>query len=116
MTPQKRNQVPGEVNENFYQPRGVAAIISPWNFPLAILTGMAGAALAAGNTVIMKPAEPTSIIAALLMQILKEAGVPAGAANYLPGQGSTIGAHLVTHPHVNLIAFTGSKEVGLWIN
>lgn len=116
MAPQRRSQVPGEVNENFYQPRGVAAIISPWNFPLAILTGMAGAALVTGNTVVMKPAEATSVIGALLMQIFKAAGVPDGVAHFLPGAGSKVGAHLVTHPHVNLIAFTGSKEVGLWIN
>ncbi|HYG74173.1 MAG TPA: L-glutamate gamma-semialdehyde dehydrogenase [Planctomycetota bacterium] len=116
MATQRRSQVPGEVNENFYQPRGVAAIISPWNFPLAILTGMTGAALVAGNTVVMKPAEPTVVIGALLMQIFKEAGLPDGVVNFLPGAGSTVGAHLVTHPHVNVIAFTGSKEVGLWIN
>ena len=116
MRPSRREQVPGEVNENFYQPRGVAAVISPWNFPLAILTGMAGAALVTGNTVVMKPAEPTPVIGALLMQILREAGLPAGVANFLPGTGTTVGAHLVTHPDVNLIAFTGSKDVGLWIN
>ncbi len=116
MTVSRKSPVPGEVNENFYQPRGVAAIIAPWNFPLAILTGMAGAALVTGNTIIMKPAEPTPVIAALLMQIFKEAGVPAGVANFLPGVGSEVGGHLVTHPDVNLIAFTGSKDVGLWIN
>jgi RHH-type transcriptional regulator, proline utilization regulon repressor / proline dehydrogenase / delta 1-pyrroline-5-carboxylate dehydrogenase len=111
-----REHVPGEVNENFYQPRGVAAIIAPWNFPLAILTGMTAAALVTGNTVIIKPAEQTPIIGALLMQILKEAGLPDGVANFLPADGATVGAHLVVHPDVNLIAFTGSKEVGLWIN
>jgi RHH-type proline utilization regulon transcriptional repressor/proline dehydrogenase/delta 1-pyrroline-5-carboxylate dehydrogenase len=110
------SQVPAEVNENFYQPRGVAAIISPWNFPLAILTGMTSAALVAGNSVLIKPAEPTPVIGALLMQILREAGVPEGVANFTPCAGSTVGAHIVTHPDVNLIAFTGSKEVGLWIN
>ena len=109
-------QVPGEVNENFYQPRGVAAVISPWNFPLAILTGMAAAALVTGNTVIIKPPEPTPVIGALLMQVLTEAGLPAGVANFLPGSGREVGAHLVTHPGVNLIAFTGSRDVGLWIN
>ena len=116
MAPSVRSQVPGEVNENFYQPRGVAAVISPWNFPLAILTGMASAALVCGNTVIIKPPEPTPIIGALLMNILREAGVPDGVANFLPGSGREVGAHLVTHPDVNLIAFTGSRGVGLWIN
>src|SRR5262249_39568089 len=110
MTVSRRSQVPGEVNENFYQPRGVAAIIAPWNFPLAILTGMTAAALAAGNTVIFKPAEQTSVIGALLMRALKQAGIPAGVANFLPGAGEIVGAHLVTHPQVNLIAFTGSKD------
>jgi RHH-type proline utilization regulon transcriptional repressor/proline dehydrogenase/delta 1-pyrroline-5-carboxylate dehydrogenase len=116
MAVQRQHQVPGEVNENFYQPRGVAVVISPWNFPLAILTGMTSAALVTGNTAIIKPAEPASVIGALLMQVLREAGIPDGAANFLPCAGRTVGAHLVTHPDVNLIAFTGSKEVGLWIN
>jgi RHH-type transcriptional regulator, proline utilization regulon repressor / proline dehydrogenase / delta 1-pyrroline-5-carboxylate dehydrogenase len=116
MAVHRRNQVPGEVNENFYQPRGVAAVISPWNVPLAIMTGMVSAALVTGNTVVYKPAEPTVVIGALLMEVLREAGLPAGVVNFLPGEGKTVGAHLVTHPHTNLIAFTGSKEVGLWIN
>ena len=116
MAVSRRSHVPGEVNENFYQPRGVAAIISPWNFPLAILTGMTGAALVAGNTVVIKPPEPTPVIGALLMQILRQAGIPDGVANFLPGSGKEVGAHLVTHPNVHLIAFTGSQEVGLWIN
>ncbi|MFH0938038.1 MAG: L-glutamate gamma-semialdehyde dehydrogenase [Planctomycetota bacterium] len=112
----RHEQAPAEVNENFYQPRGVAAIIAPWNFPLAILTGMTGAALATGNTALIKPAASTPVIGALLMQILREAGIPDGVANFLPCSGSTVGAHVVTHPDVNLIAFTGSLEVGLWIN
>ena len=116
MTVSKHSQVPAEVNEYSYQPRGVAAVIAPWNFPLAILTGMAAAALATGNTVIIKPAEQTSVIGALLMRILKQAGLPAGVANFLPGAGEVVGAHLVSHPHVALIAFTGSKDVGLAIN
>jgi RHH-type proline utilization regulon transcriptional repressor/proline dehydrogenase/delta 1-pyrroline-5-carboxylate dehydrogenase len=116
MTLSRRSQVPGEVNENFYQPRGVAAIIAPWNFPLAILTGMTVAALATGNTVIFKPSEQTSVIGALLMRALRQAGIPAGVANFLPGSGENVGSYLVTHPLVNLIAFTGSKEVGLMIN
>ena len=108
--------VPGEENRFCYIPRGVAAIIAPWNFPLAILTGMTAAALATGNTVIMKPAEQSSVIAALLMEILDQAGLPTGVANYLPGKGEVVGAALVEHPDVAVIAFTGSRAVGLAIN
>ena len=108
--------VPGEENSFVYMPRGVAAIISPWNFPLAILTGMTTAALATGNTVVMKPAEQSSVIAAKLMETFQEAGLPAGVVNYLPGRGEVAGAALVEHPAVRLIAFTGSRPVGLAIN
>jgi RHH-type proline utilization regulon transcriptional repressor/proline dehydrogenase/delta 1-pyrroline-5-carboxylate dehydrogenase len=93
-------------------PRGVGVVIAPWNFPLAILTGLAVAPLVAGNCVIMKPAEQTSIIGAVLMEILTEAGVPAGVLNFLPGYGEEIGAHLVAHKNIDFIAFTGSRAVG----
>jgi len=112
----RRRDVAGETNEYFYEPRGVAVIIAPWNFPLAILTGMTTAAVVTGNTVIMKPAEPSSVIGAKLMEIFEEAGAPPGVVNYLPGKGSEIGPVLVQHPDVAMIAFTGSLEVGLWIN
>jgi RHH-type proline utilization regulon transcriptional repressor/proline dehydrogenase/delta 1-pyrroline-5-carboxylate dehydrogenase len=112
----RRRDVPGEANEYFYEPRGVAVIISPWNFPLAILTGMTTAAVVTGNTAIMKPAEPSVVIAAKLMEMFEEAGVPSGVVNYLAGRGSEIGPVLVQHPDVALIAFTGSREVGLRIN
>lgn len=115
-TPQKLFSPSGEENYSIYQARGVAAIISPWNFPLAILCGMSSAALLCGNTVILKPAKQASIIAAKYMEILEEAGLPAGVCNYLPGDGKTIGNYLVKHPKVNVIAFTGSMEVGLSIN
>ena len=104
--------VPGEDNRYFYEPRGVAVVIAPWNFPLAILTGMATAALVAGNTVILKPAEQSSVIGAKLMECLQEAGVPPGVVNFVPGVGEEIGPTLVTHPDVALIAFTGSLKVG----
>ncbi|MFQ5847374.1 MAG: L-glutamate gamma-semialdehyde dehydrogenase [Candidatus Methylomirabilales bacterium] len=107
--------VPGEVNEYLYQPRGVAVIIAPWNFPLAILTGMTSAALVTGNAAIMKPAEQSPLMAWHLMEILREAGFPAGVANYLPGLGEEVGEYLVTSPSVDLVAFTGSREVGLRI-
>jgi RHH-type proline utilization regulon transcriptional repressor/proline dehydrogenase/delta 1-pyrroline-5-carboxylate dehydrogenase len=107
--------VPGEAGVQHYIARGVALVIAPWNFPLAILCGMTSAALVAGNTVIMKPAEQSSVVAWRFMQILRQAGVPNGVANFLPGSGAEIGAYLVQHPQVALIAFTGSREVGLKI-
>ncbi|HWR30690.1 MAG TPA: L-glutamate gamma-semialdehyde dehydrogenase [Negativicutes bacterium] len=107
---------PGEQNECVYIPLGVGVVIPPWNFPLAILAGMTAAAVVAGNTVIMKPASSTPVIAAKLMELFKEAGLPAGVVNYLPGSGGSIGDALVSHPKVRFINFTGSKEVGLRIN
>ncbi len=108
--------VPGELGVQEYIPRGVCAVIAPWNFPLAILTGMVSAALITGNTVIMKPAEQSSIIAAHLYQLFKDIHLPRGVVSYLPGKGEEIGSYLVKHPDVPLIAFTGSKEVGLKIH
>lgn len=108
--------VPGEDNRYFYEPRGVAVVIAPWNFPLAILTGMATAALVAGNTVILKPAEQSSVIGAKLMECIQAAGFPPGVANFVPGVGESIGPLLTTHPDVALIAFTGSLKVALAIN
>lgn len=106
----------GEENYSIYKPRGVAVIISPWNFPLAILTGLSSAALICGNTVILKPAKQASIIAYKYLEILEEASLPKGVCNYLPGEGKVIGNYLVQHKNINLIAFTGSMEVGLSIN
>src|SRR6185312_8479716 len=99
-----------------YEPRGVAVIIAPWNFPLAILTGMTAAALVTGNTAIMKPAEQSTIVAAKLMECFQAAGAPPGVVNFLPGEGETVGPALVNHPDVAVIAFTGSLKVGLLIN
>jgi RHH-type proline utilization regulon transcriptional repressor/proline dehydrogenase/delta 1-pyrroline-5-carboxylate dehydrogenase len=113
--PQHRD-VPGEDNRYFYEPRGVTVVIAPWNFPLAILTGMTTAALVAGNTVILKPAEQSAVIGAKLMECLQAAGLPPGVANFLPGIGEEIGPTLTNHPDVALIAFTGSLKVGLMIN
>jgi len=113
--PRLTQHVLGEESYQHYWPRGVAMIIAPWNFPMAILCGMATAALVTGNTVIMKPAEQSAVIGAMLMEIFEEAGVPSGVLNYLPGKGSVMGAHLVDHQDVDLIAFTGSREVGLRI-
>ena len=113
--PRLRN-VPGEDNSYFYEPRGVVVTIAPWNFPLAILCGMTTAALVTGNTVVMKPAEQSAVIGAKLMEVFLEIGLPPGVVNLLPGVGEEIGPALVTHPDVSLIAFTGSRGVGLAIN
>jgi RHH-type proline utilization regulon transcriptional repressor/proline dehydrogenase/delta 1-pyrroline-5-carboxylate dehydrogenase len=112
----RRLHVPGEENEYFYEPRGVAVVIAPWNFPLAILAGMTTAALVTGNTVVMKPAEQSSVIGAKLMEVFQEIGLPPGVVNFLPGIGEEVGPALVEHPDVALIAFTGSRGVGLSIN
>ncbi len=101
-----------ERNEYRYIPLGVGAVISPWNFPLAILTGMTSAAIVSGNTVLLKPASTTQVIAYKLMEILEEAGMPAGVVNYMPGKGSEIGDFIVKHPKTRFISFTGSKTVG----
>jgi RHH-type proline utilization regulon transcriptional repressor/proline dehydrogenase/delta 1-pyrroline-5-carboxylate dehydrogenase len=105
-------EVPGERNMTRYEPRGVAAVIAPWNFPLAIPTGMTAAALAMGNAVVLKPAEQSPAVAAELVRALHEAGVPPAALALLPGEGEA-GAALVRDPLVDLIAFTGSGAVGL---
>jgi len=106
---------PGETNHYRYFPRGLTVVISPWNFPMAITTGMTVASLVAGNCTLLKPAENSSVIAAKIASILYEAGVPAGALQFLPAIGSTVGAHLVQHPNVHMIAFTGSRAVGCQI-
>ena len=112
----RRRDLPGEENDLIYEPRGVAVVIAPWNFPLAILTGMTVAALATGNTAVMKPAEQTPLIAAALMDACAGAGFPAGVVNFLPGRGEIIGPVLIAHPATALVAFTGSLQVGLDIN
>src|SRR5881296_1363301 len=113
--PKLTQRVPGEDSYHHYWPRGVAFVIAPWNFPIAILCGMTSAGVVTGNTVIMKPSEQSIVCGAMLMQVFEEAGVPPGVLNFLSGHGSVIGAHLVDHKDVDLIAFTGSREVGLRI-
>ncbi|MBU1125106.1 MAG: proline dehydrogenase family protein, partial [Candidatus Omnitrophica bacterium] len=97
-------------------PCGIAAVIAPWNFPLAILCGMALGVMVSGNTVILKPASQASVIAyeffMLVQGVLKEFDLPLGIFNYLPGPGSQVGSMLASHPKVDIIAFTGSFEVG----
>ncbi|MBI2885022.1 MAG: bifunctional proline dehydrogenase/L-glutamate gamma-semialdehyde dehydrogenase [Candidatus Omnitrophica bacterium] len=108
-------QRPGERNRQLYLARGVCAVIAPWNFPLAILLGMASAALVTGHAVILKPAEQSFVIAAWAARLLRDAGIPPGIIQYLPGRGEEIGPLLVRHPEVGLVMFTGSKAVGLSI-
>jgi RHH-type proline utilization regulon transcriptional repressor/proline dehydrogenase/delta 1-pyrroline-5-carboxylate dehydrogenase len=110
--PRVTQAVPGERDTQLWTPRGVGVAIAPWNFPLAILCGLTVAPLVAGNCVIMKPAEQTTVIAAALMDILTEAGVPAGVLGFVPGFGEDVGARLVSHPGIDFIAFTGSRQVG----
>ncbi len=109
-------QVPGEENESHLIPIGAGVVIPPWNFPGAILIGMAMGPVLAGNTVVIKPASNTPVIGARWMEMVAEAGVPSGVINYLPGAGSAIGDHLVDHPRTRFVNFTGSKEVGLRIS
>jgi RHH-type transcriptional regulator, proline utilization regulon repressor / proline dehydrogenase / delta 1-pyrroline-5-carboxylate dehydrogenase len=106
---------PGETNRLVYQGKGVTAVIAPWNFPLAIPTGMTVAALVAGNPVILKPAEQTPLVAWHLIEALVAGGAPPGVVQFLPGLGEEVGARLVEHPAVTVIAFTGSRAVGLAI-
>ncbi|HUQ95134.1 MAG TPA: L-glutamate gamma-semialdehyde dehydrogenase [Bryobacteraceae bacterium] len=109
-------QMPGEKDEIVYLPLGVGVIIPPWNFPLAIMAGMATAALVAGNTVIIKPSSDTPTIAAKFVEVLLEAGFPAQSFAFVTGSGATIGDALVEHPKTRFVSFTGSRDVGLHIN
>jgi RHH-type proline utilization regulon transcriptional repressor/proline dehydrogenase/delta 1-pyrroline-5-carboxylate dehydrogenase len=106
-------ELPGEHNLLHYRPRGVGLVIAPWNFPLAILTGMLAATVVTGNTAIVKPASLTPVIAARFMALVVQAGIPPGVVNFLPGPGETTGAWLAAHPGVAGIAFTGSRAVGV---
>ena len=108
--------IPGEESRYTYQPMGVGVIIAPWNFPTAILTGMSGAAIVAGNTIGMKPSEFTPVIGAKVAEIFEEAGLPDGVLNFLPGYGSEVGDYLVSDVRTRFISFTGSMKTGLRIN
>ena len=114
--PQPVTPFPGEENAFVYIPLGVGVVIPPWNFPLAITTGMTVAALVTGNTVVLKPSSDAPFIAWKMFEILEEAGVPPGVVNFLPGPGGAMGDALVEHPRVRFVAFTGSKEVGIRIH
>lgn len=114
--PQPVTPVPGERNEYFYIPLGAGVIIPPWNFPLAILTGMTSAAIVAGNTVVVKPSSESPMMGWLLADIFRSVGLPDGVLNLVIGSGSNVGDFLVAHPRTRFIAFTGSMEVGLHIH
>ncbi len=109
-------KIEGEDNQLVYIPLGVGAVIPPWNFPAAIMIGMTSAAFVTGNTVVLKPASTSPMIAWQFMRILEDIALPAGVVNFLTGSGSTIGDALVEDPKVRFIAFTGSRDVGLRIN
>jgi RHH-type proline utilization regulon transcriptional repressor/proline dehydrogenase/delta 1-pyrroline-5-carboxylate dehydrogenase len=108
-------RAPGELNHYFYQPKGLAVVIAPWNFPLAISCGMSAAAVVTGNCAIYKPSGLSSVTGFTLAELFQQAGLPQGVFNYTPGRGKVIGDYLVDHPDVSVIAFTGSMEVGLRI-
>ncbi|HEY9838944.1 MAG TPA: aldehyde dehydrogenase family protein, partial [Candidatus Obscuribacterales bacterium] len=114
--PQPVTPYPGEENQLVYIPLGVGAIIPPWNFPLAILTGMSAAAIVTGNTVVIKPAEEALLTGWHFVRIMEEVGLPKGVLNFISGDGAELGGTLVNHPLTRFINFTGSKDVGLLIS
>ena len=109
---QPLTKIPAERNELWYIPLGPGAVIPPWNFPLAILTGMTTASFVAGNTVVLKPSSDSPLIGYKLMEILDEIGLPNGVVNFVTGPGAAVGDTLVSHPKTRFVSFTGSKEVG----
>jgi len=109
------NSRPNEFNRYDYIPLGVGIIISPWNFPLAIMAGTTVAAIVSGNTVLLKPASTTPVVAAKFVEVMEEAGLPKGVLNFVPGNGSEVGDYLVDHKDTRFISFTGSRDVGLRI-
>ncbi|MGD1046678.1 MAG: L-glutamate gamma-semialdehyde dehydrogenase [Bacteroidota bacterium] len=109
-------KISGEKNELRYIPLGVGVILPPWNFALAILTGMTSAAVAAGNTVVLKPSSDSPLTGWMFFNLMREVGLPAGVINFVTGSGATIGDVLVAHPKTRFVSFTGSKEVGIHIN
>jgi len=107
---------PGTDNELVYVPLGVGVAIPPWNFPVAIATGLVSSAVLAGNTVVFKPSSLTPVCGAKIVEVLDEAGFPPGVVNFLPGPGETVGDYLVAHPKTRFISFTGSRDVGIRVN
>ncbi|NUM54029.1 MAG: bifunctional proline dehydrogenase/L-glutamate gamma-semialdehyde dehydrogenase [Candidatus Hydrogenedentes bacterium] len=112
LAPETADAPPGESNQWLWEGRGPTAVIAPWNFPIGILCGMASAALVAGNSVLLKPAEQSSACAHALFRAMQTVGIPRGVVHFLPGRGEDVGRRLVEHPDIAVVAFTGSMEVG----
>lgn len=113
--PRHLGTYPGEENLYAHEPKGVGVVIGPWNFPLAIPAGMVSAALVTGNCVIFKPSSLSTVLGWRLVEIFRDAGLPAGVLQFLPGPGDVVGEALVSHPQVDFVVFTGSTGVGLRI-
>ncbi|RPI04163.1 MAG: L-glutamate gamma-semialdehyde dehydrogenase [Ignavibacteriae bacterium] len=113
---QPMTKIPGEKNELWYIPLGVGVVIPPWNFALAILTGMASAAVVTGNTVVLKPSSDSPMTGWMFFHLMREVGLPAGVINFTTGSGGSVGDVLVAHPKTRFVSFTGSKEVGIHIH
>jgi RHH-type proline utilization regulon transcriptional repressor/proline dehydrogenase/delta 1-pyrroline-5-carboxylate dehydrogenase len=113
--PRQLGDYPGEYNEYSYEPKGIGAVISPWNFPIAIPTGMIAAGIVTGNCVVFKPSGLSPVSGWQIMEVFRRSGLPQGVLQFLPGPGDEVGEYLVHHPEVDVIAFTGSKDVGLRI-
>jgi RHH-type proline utilization regulon transcriptional repressor/proline dehydrogenase/delta 1-pyrroline-5-carboxylate dehydrogenase len=105
-------EIPGEHNASGFRARGVGLVIPPWNFPLAILTGMLAATIVTGNTALLKPSSQTAVIAARFTRLIHDLGLPPGVVNLLAGSGEVVGEYLATRSQVHIIAFTGSEQVG----
>ncbi|MCI0707524.1 MAG: L-glutamate gamma-semialdehyde dehydrogenase [Ignavibacteriae bacterium] len=114
--PQPLTKIKGEKNELKYIPLGVGVVVPPWNFPLAILAGMASAAIVTGNTVVLKPSSDSPLIGWKFFDLMREVGLPAGVFNFITGPGGSVGDTMVGHPKTRFVSFTGSKEVGIHIN
>jgi len=114
--PHPVHQLPGEKDAMVYLPLGVGAVIPPWNFPLAILAGMASAAIVTGNTVVLKPASDTPGIAWQFVSLMEEVGLPPGVLNFVTGEGGVVGDQIVRHAKTRFVSFTGSRDVGVGIN
>jgi 1-pyrroline-5-carboxylate dehydrogenase len=113
---QPMTKYPGEKNELWYIPIGVGVVVPPWNFALAILTGMTSAAVVTGNTVVLKPSSDSPLTGWMFFNLMREVGLPAGVINFVAGSGAAVGDVLVAHPKTRFVSFTGSKEVGIHVN
>jgi len=114
-SPQPVTRIPTEKSELVYIPLGVGIVVPPWNFPLAILTGMTSAAVVTGNTVVLKPSSDSPLTGWMYFNLMREIGLPAGVINFVSGPGGSVGDTMVAHPKTRFVSFTGSKEVGTHI-